>query len=407
MNNHQERKKPKRNSSSSQFNLNINPGINQNQNMNYSNNNIPLVNPNYVNCSIYTGNSLNNEMNINKRNECPNCLSYHQKLNEKNLLIQKLQNQISRFSSLSSNSSNIIPNMNKNDNNRQVNNFKKIISDLKSEISKKDEKISQISLDYDEQTNYLISKNNQLEQELSKIKRQNVKLNKSNNNFQKMIKLKDEEINGYKEKVKALLATITVKNDYLNKLKEDSKNKIEDLENKYINLSSNYNTLAISSGANKLINYDTQKDSNDNDSDFSNEEDNLADILINTGKLAKKESKNTVDLIKSKSQNIFNESITEKNNKTTKNMNNNFLPKQDRISTPKMSSTQSSWMISSAPHELQIIHRDFDNIKKKLDISRHENKKLNQKFILINEQKKKKIEAKNKYNYKISKRFNR
>ena len=103
----QEPKKTIRNSSSSHYNININSGFNQN--MNYSNNNIPLINPNYVNCSIYTGNSSNNDMNINmnKINECPNCLSYHQKLKEKNLLIQKLQNQISRLnSSMSSSSSN-------------------------------------------------------------------------------------------------------------------------------------------------------------------------------------------------------------------------------------------------------------------------------------------------------------
>ena len=53
-----------------------------------------------------------------------------------------------------------------------------------------------------------------------------------------MIKFKDEEINGYKEKVKALLATITVKNDYLNKSHSDFYYIAFDIDSKYF---SNHN----------------------------------------------------------------------------------------------------------------------------------------------------------------------
>ena len=203
MNNLQERKKTKRNMSSSPFDANIGSDFISYNNINYPNQNIPLMNPNYVNQSIYPGNSGNDD--VEEFNQCPNCLSYQQKLKEKNLIIQKLQNQISRLnSSMSSNSSNILPNMNLNDpnfqNTRQLNNMKKIISDLKNEISKKNEQISQISLNYDEQLNHIISKNNQLEQEISNLKRKNILLNKSIIKLNKLITNKDEEINQYKEK---------------------------------------------------------------------------------------------------------------------------------------------------------------------------------------------------------------
>ena len=48
-------------------------------------------------------------------------------------------------------------------NNRQINNFKNIISNLKNEISKKDEEMSIMSLNYDEQIKNIISENNRLQ----------------------------------------------------------------------------------------------------------------------------------------------------------------------------------------------------------------------------------------------------
>ena len=128
MNNNQNQKKHTRNSSSSYFNTIIDSDNIQSNSLNYPDSNNVQINPNYVNKSIYPGNFLNND--IDDFIQCPNCLSYQQKLKEKNLIIQKLQNQISRLnSSISSNSSNILPNMNLNDlnyqNNRQINILKK------------------------------------------------------------------------------------------------------------------------------------------------------------------------------------------------------------------------------------------------------------------------------------------
>ena len=398
-NNLQTLKKHQRNSSSSYFNTNIGSDYIQFTNINYPDSNNEQINPNYVNQSIYPGNLLNND--VDDLVQCPNCLSYQQKLKEKNLIIQKLQNQISRLnSSISSNSTNILPNMNLNDlnnqNNRQISILKKNISDLKLEISKKNEEFSQMCINYDEQLNHFLSKNNQLEQELSNVKRSNILINKSNIKLNKLITFKDDEIGKYKEKMQALLNTIASKNNDINKLKEDSKNKMEDLENKYMNLSSNYNTLALSSGGGQLIKYTQQKSKSNSDSDFSNEEDNLAEILYNTGKLAKKESNNNNnDILKSKSQNLYYESGSE--NKV-KNLNKQKSIKNDRISTPKMSSTQSSWMISKKPNEIHIFQRDFENIKKKLDIAIKENKKL----MIKNEQLKKLFEQNNSMNNNIN-----
>jgi len=90
----------------------------------------------------------------------------------------------------------------------------------------------------------------------------------------------------YKEKVKALLNTITNKNEDIGKLKEDFKSIKEDLENKYSNFSSTYKDLSLYSGDNQLNKYISQNIKTNNDSNFSNEEDNIADILINTGKLS-------------------------------------------------------------------------------------------------------------------------
>ena len=376
MNSMKDRKISKRNSSSSPFNINIDSDFDVISNINYSNSNLQLLNPNYENQSIYLGNKINDH--INNINLCPDCLSYQQKIKEKNLIIQKLQNQISRLnSSISTNSSNILSNMNLNDINNKINNYKKIILDLKNEISEKNGQISQIQLTYDEQIFYLDAKNKQLEEEVSKLNRENIFLNKTNLKLNEMKILNNDEINKYKEKVQALLNTIESKNNDIRKLKEVSNKEMDDLENKYMNLSSNYNTLAFSSGVNKLIKYSHQKTKTNNDSDFSNEEDKIAEILINSGKLAKKKSSNSIDLINSKSQKLYYDSGSE--NKIIR-INRKLKIKNESIGTPKMSSTQSSWMISKKPHELQILQKDFQNMKKKLEISIQENQKLKKNF---------------------------
>ena len=96
-----------------------------------------------------------------------------------------------------------------------------------------------------------------------------------------------------------------------------------------------------------------------NDSVDSNEEDILADILINTGKLTKKKSSSKIDISKSKSQKICYDSGSD--NKI-KNLNKKFFMKKDS-STPKMSCTQTSWITPSIPHEFLILQNDFENIK--------------------------------------------
>ena len=154
MKNIPERKHVKRKSSKSPFHINIKSLYSQNKNDVPDSNSIKLMNPNYVNQSIYPGDSADDDY-LNEIDECPNCLSYKQNINEKNLVIQKLQNQISNLnSSKSSVPSYIHPNKNLNNNN-----FKKIISDLKNELTNKDEQISQISFNYDEQINILYSCN--------------------------------------------------------------------------------------------------------------------------------------------------------------------------------------------------------------------------------------------------------
>ena len=395
MSSFQERKKVKRRTSSSQYNINLNSDYIPEQNINMPNTNIPLINPNYVNCSIYPGNSLNDD--LNEITLCPNCLSYKQKLNECNLLIQKLQNQLSKNNFSNSNN---YPNMNMND--KSNINLKRAIIDLKKEIDEKNVQISEISLDYDEKLNNLISLNDELEQKLSEIKMQNLDLNKKINKYNQIIKYKDDEIYKYKEKLEILLNRVKQKNEEIKMLKQESKLKKEDLENKYIDLSSNYNTLALSSGGSKIINYNNQKAKTtkaDNDSDFSIEEDKIADILINTGKMAQKELNKNLDFTKSKSQKLYYESGSDNN---IVNLNKNLLAKKDRITTPKMSSTQSSWMVSHKPVELQVIQNDFENIKNKLNNTLLENKKLNQKIIIINDQMNKKIEENKNIKYNLN-----
>ena len=201
MNNLHKPKITRRNISSSNFSTNIFPGYTQNQNLNIAFDNIQQINPNYVNQSLYPGDPLNeNEINeLNELNECPHCISYQQKINENQLIIQKLQNQLSRYkSSISNNSSNLLPNMELNDinlqNNNQIYNLKKLVSELRNEISKKNGENSQIRLNYDELANNFISEKNQLENEIVKLKKQNLMLNKANIKFKKMLDFKDEEI---------------------------------------------------------------------------------------------------------------------------------------------------------------------------------------------------------------------
>ena len=394
MNSFQEPKKIKRRNLSSQFNINLNSDYIPEPNINISNPNIPLTNPNYVNCSIYPGKSPNDD--LNEMILCPNCLSYQQKLNECNLLIQKLQNQLSKYNTLNNN----YPNTNLND--KSNINLKRAIIDLKKELEKKNERISEISLDYDEKLNSLLSINNELEQKLSDIKIQNLNLNKKINKMNQIIKYKDDEIYKYKTKLEIIINKVKEKNEEITILRQESKLKKEDLENKYIDLSSNYNTLALSSGGSKIINYNNPKsktDRGDNESDNSNEEDKIVDILVNTRKLSKNESNKNLDLIKSKSQKLYYESGSENN---IVNLNKNFLDKKDRIKSQKMSSTQSSWMIPNKPMEIQVIQRDFENMKNKLDLAIKKNKKLNQEIIIISEELNKKIDENKNIKYSLN-----
>ena len=218
-------KNQKRNSSPSPFNLKIIPSFNSIQN----NNNTSFINQKNIDYS-YSNTSHSNEIN---EPVCPNCLSYQRNLKEKNILIQKLQNQLSRIST----SKNV---------NNQINTYKKTITNLKNEIENKIEEISLLKLDYDEKLNSLLIQNNQLEEELVNIKNNNMLLNKENIKMQKLNKYKDNEIKQYKEKVQLLLLKINSKNEDIIKIKGQAKNIIENLNNKYSNLSSNYNTLALS-----------------------------------------------------------------------------------------------------------------------------------------------------------------
>ena len=322
-------KNQKRNSSPSPFNLKIIPSFNSIQN----NNNTSFINQKNIDYS-YSNTSQSNEIN---EPVCPNCLSYQRNLKEKNILIQKLQNQLSRIST----SKNV---------NNQINTYKKTITNLKNEIENKIEEISLLKLDYDEKLNSLLIQNNQLEEELVNIKNNNMLLNKENIKMQKLNKYKDNEIKQYKEKVQLLLLKINSKNEDIIKIKGQAKNIIENLNNKYSNLSSNYNTLALSSGGKNLIKYNHQKAKTNIGSDLSSyEEDQLADLLM-------KKEKST-NFSKSKSQKIKYDSENETH--IHKKINEN------KINTHKMSSTQSSWMISPAQREL-ILNQNNANINTKL-----------------------------------------
>ena len=352
-------KAQKRHSSPSPFNLKIHPQFNSIK----DNNNTSFINPKNIDYS-YSNTSQSNEMN---EIQCPNCLSYQRNLNEKKVLIQKLQNQLSKMSS-------------SNAFNNQIISYKQTIANLKNEIENKIEEISILKLNYDEKLNALLIQNNQLEEELTNLKNNNMLLNKENLKMQKINKYKDNEIKQYKEKVHALINQINNKNEDIIKIKGQAKNIIENLKNKYNNLSSNFNTLALSSVGNNNIKYNHKKAKTNIGSDTSNyEEDQLADILIHTGKKA--------NYSKSKSQKINYDSGSENNViNLNKNINKFHAKKEHLNKTPKMSWTQNSWMVPPAQKELMLFHQNSDNITKNFDLMQNMNQKLKKKNEHLNEE---------------------
>ena len=173
---------------------------------------------------------------------------------------------------------------------------------------------------------------------------------------------------------------INIKNEDINKIKGEAKNIIGNLEKKYSDLSSNYNTLVLSSGNSKLIknisgkaktNIGSDISNNENENENENEEDELAEILLNTGKLA---------LQKSKSQNINYDSGNEDNDANKK------MKKKEIAKTPKMSSTQSSWMVSPASREFLLFQKDCENMNDNLNNALLQNQNMNQRLIRKNEQ---------------------
>ena len=289
--NNQEIKKYQYKNSKYPIDKKLYPNFNQNiQNPN------PIP-PKYANKSIYSGTSKNND-----GNDFSNMSSYEQKLREKNLIIQKLQNTISNFNNNEK--------VKLNYQNKLITSYKEKIIELNQEIATKDEIIS-------EQNNEMISKNNKLEQELLQYKNKNNILNKNIIQLKKVIKVKDEEIYAFKEKVKVLISQINEKNKNISKLKEDNNiliSKMQDLENKYINLSNKQN---LKSKPQTKI-----ETNNNNNSDNSSDEDGLkkiADIIVNEAKLIKEEnlwdtmSHNNLT-IRSKNYNLKQKNIIENNN---------------------------------------------------------------------------------------------
>ena len=377
MNNIQGKRKEKRNILSSDFEENIYTNYSPNQNINYPINNMQLGNPIYVNQSIYPGNLSNNDdiNEIEDINECPKCLSYQRKIQEQKLIIKKLQNQVSRYNlsspSLYGNSPNLLSTNNISDieYQNQVNSLKKNNYDLKKELSEKNAQISHIRLGYDEKLNYILSEKEQMEQEILDLKRENTILNKEKSKFIIMINSKDDEIAKYKSKILILINQIKSKNKIIEKLKGRF---INDMDvNEYSSSSLNYNTLALSTGKPELIRTSKQSEKEHGDSDLSKEESNVADMLYNIGKQTKSESSSkNINILKSKSQKIHYDSGSETN--LNINAMKKSLLKKEKLSTPKMSSTQSSWMVPQPPIELNILQRDFENMKKKLNMSIHE-----------------------------------
>ena len=175
----------KRNSSPAPFNIKI-PSFNSIQNNN-NNNNTSLLNQKNIDYS-YSNTSQSDEIN---EPICPNCLSYQRNLKEKNILIKKLQNQLSRINTAKINLNN------------QINAYKKTIANLKNELENKIEEITILKLNYDEK--------------LADLKNDNRLLNKETLKFQKLVKYKDNEIKQYKEKVQVLIMKINSKNNDINK----------------------------------------------------------------------------------------------------------------------------------------------------------------------------------------------
>ena len=332
----------RRNSSPSPFNIKLIPSLGSKLN-----NNTSFINPNNVDYS-YSNSSQDDDIN---ETHCPNCISYKRNLQEKKMLIEKLQSQLNKLNS-------------SNSKNNQINSYNKAITKLKNEIENKMEEISLLKLNYDEKINTLIIRNNQLEEELLNMKNNNILLNKSNLKLQKMNKYKENEIKQYKEKVKALLVKINTKNNEIN----EANNIINNL-NKYLNLSPNYNTLAISSGMNPYNNNNSNKAKTNFESDLSydDEEEQLGDLLKKG------------NLVKSKSQKINYESEGDKNIKLKKNI---YSDKKTISHTPKMSSTQSSWMVSPGQKELMLFQKDSDN-----NLGNYmQNQKMNQILNMKNEE---------------------
>ena len=243
----------------------------------------------------------------------------------------------------------------------------------------------------------LINRNSQLEEELLNLKNNNILLNKSNLKLQKINKYKENEIKQYKEKVKLLLVKINNKNNELNEA-----NNIINNFNQYMNLSPNYNTLAISSGMNQY-NHNANKAKTNIDSDFSHDdEEQLAGLLVKT------------NLAKSKSQNINYESEGDKNIKIKKNI---YSDKKMLSHTPKMSSTQSSWMVSPQQRELMLFHKDSNNNLENFIQNQQMNQILNIKNEEINQLRNDKVSLKIKnksthlsfvkYNNILDKKFNK
>ena len=310
----------KRNSSPSPFNIKLIPSLSSKLN-----NNTSFANQNNIDYS-YSNSSQEDEIN---ETHCPKCLGYKRNLQEKKLLIEKLQSQLNKLNNSISK-------------NNQINAYNKTITSLRNEIENKMEEISLLKLNYDERINSLLIRNGQLEEELLNIKNNNILLNKANLKLQKINKYKENEIKQYKEKVKLLLVKINNKNNELNEA-----NNIINNFNQYMNLSPNYNTLAISSGMNPYSNNNPNKAKTNIESDLSHEdEEQLAGLLVKT------------NLAKSKSQNINYESEGDKNIKIKKNI---YSDKKMLSHTPKMSSTQSSWMVSPQQRELMLFHKDSNN----------------------------------------------
>ena len=327
----------KRNSSPAPFNIKI-PSFNSIQNNNNNNNNTSLLNQKNIDYS-YSNTSQSDEIN---EPICPNCLSYQRNLKEKNILIQKLQNQLNRINTTKMNLNN------------QINAFKKTIANLKNELENKIEEITILKLNYDEK--------------LADLKNDNRLLNRETLKFQKLVKYKDNEIKQYKEKVQVLIMKINSKNNDINKIKGQSNDIVDNSNNNYYNLLNNYNTLAFASGGKNLIKYSHSKSKTNIGSDISSyEEDHIADLLMKAEK--------TTNLSKSKSQKIKYESENETriNKKISK----------DRIKTPKMSSTQSSWMIPPAKREI-ILNRNNNELNNNYLNDNYANK-MNTKLIMTNE----------------------